>query len=237
MQLHDGRRESKAINETKLFLLSGLGADEKIFIPQRLRFDNLRVLDWQEPLPNESLEDYCLRFAHSLELEVPCIIGGASFGGIVAMEMSKHLPATMCILIGSLPGPAELPLWIRSLRPLHWLVPLLPIRLLQVFAAFSAWLSNRLEAKFFASILSQFADASPSLVAWSLKQILNWRDSAEPSIPIRHIHGALDRVFPIRYLKPDITVPDGGHLISLTHGREVNAALEVWLSESRDRDA
>ena len=44
---------------------------------------------------------------------VPCFIGGASFGGMIAVEMLEHLDARACFLIGSAKHSGELP---RALR-------------------------------------------------------------------------------------------------------------------------
>lgn len=59
------------------------------------------------------------------------IIGGASFGGIVALHLAKHLNPLAVLLIGSIQSPSELPRYARAARPLRHFVPLIPVRLLQ----------------------------------------------------------------------------------------------------------
>ena len=102
-----------------LILLSGMGADERVFAPQLAAFPNLRVPKWIEPITGESLARYAARFARHINPGAPCVVGGASFGGFVAVEMAKHLNAKGCILIGSVRSPADLPRRVRALRCLR----------------------------------------------------------------------------------------------------------------------
>ncbi|HEY4261780.1 MAG TPA: hypothetical protein VGM98_16535 [Schlesneria sp.] len=82
-----------------LFLLSGMAADERLFADQLSQFPDLRILPWLDAAPGESLRSYAERMSRQIDSGQPCIIGGASFGGIVALEMTQHLPAVACILI------------------------------------------------------------------------------------------------------------------------------------------
>ena len=92
-----------------IILLSGMASDERLFEPQLDAFPNLRVQPWIAPLSGESLRAYAVRLAPMVDPGVPCIVGGASFGGVVALELAQHLPALACILIGSIRSPSGLP--------------------------------------------------------------------------------------------------------------------------------
>ena len=78
-------------SDVPLILFSGMGADASVFLPQSLAFPNLTVPDWPIPNDDDDLTSYCSRMADSLALPQPCVVGGASFGGIVALEMTRHL--------------------------------------------------------------------------------------------------------------------------------------------------
>ena len=54
------------------------------------------------------------------------------------------------------------------------------------------------------------------------RMIMAWRHPSPLACPIHHIHGAKDKVIPVRKACPDRVVPGGGHLINLTHAPEVN---------------
>ena len=101
-----------------LILLSGMGADERVFAPQLRAFGQLVVPNWIEAKPEESLASYAARLAAAVDPKRPCFVGGASFGGFVAMEMARRLDAMAVFLIGSARSPAELPLRVRALRRL-----------------------------------------------------------------------------------------------------------------------
>src|SRR5262245_7658263 len=98
-----------------LLLLPGMAADARLFEHQLARFPTLRVPSWIDPGRRESLRAYAARFARVVDPGVPCIVGGASFGGVVAQEMAKQLRAVACVLIGSIRSPAELPWRWRAL--------------------------------------------------------------------------------------------------------------------------
>ena len=74
----------------KIYIFSGLGVDQRVF--DKIDFGNLDVefIDWIEPLKNESLSDYAKRISQSLTDSNPTLIG-LSFGGMIAVEISKIL--------------------------------------------------------------------------------------------------------------------------------------------------
>src|SRR4029453_17082103 len=96
-------------DDIPIVLLSGLTTDERLFAAQRARFPNVTVPRWIDPLPGETLPGYAARMGRIVDPGRPCIVGGASFGGAVALEMATHLSSVACVLIGSLRSPEELP--------------------------------------------------------------------------------------------------------------------------------
>ena len=64
-----------------------------------------------------------------------------------------------------------------------------------------------------------------------VRMIYTWRGSAqEYAFPILHIHGGKDSLLPMKYTKPDVVIPKGGHCLPLTFGRRLN---EIILDEVR----
>ena len=217
-------------SDIPLILFSGMGADASIFLPQTLAFPNLTVPDWLTPNEGDDLTSYCARFAASLDPDRPCIVGGASFGGIVALEMTRHINALACILIGSVRGPHQLPKRIRLLRPFSPALDITPLTLLQKSAASSAVAAQNAGAKHLAGVARQFSEADADVLRWSARQILSW-DSSYNDVDVRHIHGDRDNVFPISCVEPDEVVAGGGHVISMTHGPQVNEFLRKHISQ------
>ncbi|EMI45229.1 alpha/beta fold hydrolase [Rhodopirellula sp. SWK7] len=208
-----------------LILLPGLAADANIFVPQKIAFPQLIVPPWPTPVSNETLDAYARRIAEDLRVHGPCVVGGASFGGMLALHVAQHLDARAVLLIGSIASPDELPLYGRMARPLKTLVGLLPIRMLQWLAAPLATTFFRRIAPFSWGLVQQFRGSDPAVFKWSLARILDWRHKPEFDCPVFHIHGDRDWTLPIRYTQPDTVVIGGGHVISLTHPSEVNAFI------------
>src|SRR5687767_15743899 len=94
-----------------------MGADERVFAPQMREIPQLMVPRWAPPAsPDESLASYAARMVRQVDPGRPCYVGGASFGGFVALEMARHLQTRACFLIGSVRSPREFPPRIAMLR-------------------------------------------------------------------------------------------------------------------------
>ncbi len=65
--------------------------------------------------------------AATIDTSLPFAIGGASFGGMVALELARHLRPTAVILIASCRSPLSLP---PHYRQLSWLTQFLPAAML-----------------------------------------------------------------------------------------------------------
>ena len=97
-----------------IILLPGMAADDRLFRLQRDALAGLTIPAWIEPCGREPLIAYAGRLATWIDPGGPCFVGGASFGGMVALEMAVHLRAEACFLIASIRSGRELP-W--QLRP------------------------------------------------------------------------------------------------------------------------
>ena len=212
-----------------LLLFSGMGADHRVFGPQLARFGQITVPRWIEPIRDESLAEYARRFAGQVDPHTDCIVGGASFGGFLAIEISRHLRARSCILIGSVRSPEELPPHIRSLCGRRHI----PAGLFQLGGALAglamSW-SGALLGNTSREILAQARDANADFMQWACAAVLTWQEDFHAAdVPVHHIHGAQDHILPPQYTRPDVIVPGAGHVLSLSHAEEVNRFLETVL--------
>lgn len=207
------------MTDLPLVLLSGMAADGRLFAPQLAAFPNLRVQPWVPPLPGESLRAYAARLAPRVDPGRPCLVGGASFGGVVALELAAHLPMALgCVLIGSIRSPAGLPRRWRAMRSLASLGP----DALGVLAAAGARLTTRGTAR----RLRRLARPEAAFVRWAMCAVLGWRPSAAARrVRTLHIHGSDDRVLPVWLGRPDVVVPGGTHALSLFNAAAVNDFL------------
>jgi pimeloyl-ACP methyl ester carboxylesterase len=217
-----------------LILFSGLAADASVFAPQKLAFPQLIVPLWPVPHLNDTLDSYSKRLAEDLRPHGRCVIGGASFGGIVALHVAQYLDPLSVLLIGSVRGPTELPHFARIARCLRPFVRFIPVSLLKILVFPIGSRYGRLVAPHISGLARQFRRSDAIVFKWSIRQLLQWRSSPKISCPIFQIHGERDAVIPIRYTSPDTIVVHGGHVISLTHPNDVNEFMRVALARIVD---
>jgi pimeloyl-ACP methyl ester carboxylesterase len=209
-------------NDGTLVLLPGMAADERLFGPQKRAFHGLIVPPWIDPEPREPLAAYARRMATSIKPYKPSLVGGVSFGGIVALEMANHLGLTECVLISSIRSPGEMPWRLRALRPLASIGP----ERLGLMAGWTARCLARSMPRATARRLGRLAVPKSAFLRWACWAVLQWRPSpAARRVRVRQIHGSADRTFPIGYTHPDQIVKGGGHLLTLTHPTEINEFL------------
>jgi pimeloyl-ACP methyl ester carboxylesterase len=210
----------------KIYLIGGLGVDERVFTFIELRNYQKQVIYWLEPLKNETLADYCKRLLVQIDTPEPIIVG-VSFGGIVACEMAKLIPVKQVILISSLRSWKEMPWYFRmsgKLR-LHKLIPLKIARRANKLIRWLFLVKDKEHKKFLMEIVG---DTSPGYLKWAVNAIVNWKGEAPGNC--LQIHGNKDNIFPMRYIKhPNLVLDNVGHFMVVQRAREVSAFIDKAL--------
>jgi len=202
-----------------IYVLSGLGADERVF--QKINFSEFSVtyLKWILPTENEKIEDYSSRLLNQIQCRRPIILG-LSFGGIIAVEMSKLIDTEKIILISTVKTRREIPFYFRwaGKSGLH---RILPSRILKNSNFIINWffgtsgLSDNLILK------QMLEETDPVFIKWAIDKIVNWENQILPASYI-HIHGTADRILPIKYVNFVSDVKDGGHLMVLNKSEKLS---------------
>ena len=73
----------------KVYFISGLGADYRVFSLLELSFCEPVFIGWIKPQPNESLPHYAARLLEQIPETSPIIVG-ISFGGMLVTEMARQ---------------------------------------------------------------------------------------------------------------------------------------------------
>lgn len=221
-------------NETSLkpiYFFSGLGADERIF--QWLRYDGFRPIHvgWIDPKRGEKIEDYAKRLCAQVDDQSPVLVG-LSFGGMIAVEVGKIIPDSKVVLLSSVKDSSEVPFYYKAFQgfPIHRIFPYKSM----LWAAY--WLAYWLFApegdeqrKLFRTILQE---TDPHFLKWALHKVVVWKNEEVPADLI-HIHGKRDRIFPFRFVSPDISVDNSGHLMVMNRAEEISDILQqIVLNES-----
>ena len=217
-------------HDRTLVMLPGMAADARLFEPQHRVFPGMIVPPWIDPEPREPLASYARRMASELKPSSPILIGGVSFGGIVALEMAGYLGLRECALISSIRSPGELPWRLRVLRPLASIGP----DRLGTMAGWSAhWLAPVM-SRATARRLGRLAVPQSAFLRWACWAVLRWQPSPEARrVRVRQIHGSADRTFPLRYTHADQIILGGGHLLTLTHANQINEFVSRALLSKR----
>jgi pimeloyl-ACP methyl ester carboxylesterase len=207
--------------ESTTVFFPGLGADSTLAAFHQLSDSDCVWIEWPESIS----EDWDT-FLESLEGQIPVVADlryvGISFGGLVALGMSKRKPATKGVfLVGSLVDRRE----VRA--PFRWALAAaihLPsfffdLRLVPGWAIqFAFGIRDPEHLRHFQVMARRLP---PRSVRSLCRLIAKW--SPVDTRPSARIHGRSDRM-----LRPrsDATFLDGGHLISMTNSAEINELLE-----------
>jgi pimeloyl-ACP methyl ester carboxylesterase len=224
VMLHDFSVKS----DVSIYLLTGMTPDDRIFDRLVPLLPNCHVVKWLEPRPSESIVHYSHRLAETIPTS-NCFIGGVSFGGIVALELSRVVQPRGCFLISSIRNPEQLPPWLRMWRLIafHHCQ-----RMLDAIGRLSTIVPRRRRTRSTAR-LTKLAGKSGAWHRWATAAVLRWKpDHVMPPIRICHIHGDRDTTFPIRYVDPDVVVRDGGHVLPLTHPGDVANAVLAMIADA-----
>ena len=216
-------------NGQHIYLVSGMGADERIF--RHLRFPEgyqVHFLEWLPTSPGESFTDYATRMAQCIEHE-DVVLLGVSFGGMISLEIARQRPVKKVFLISSIKHTSEKPAYLR------WVKRMGLTRLLDLPDAIIR------QRKYFAKpflrgetpeeqeILNDYlAKTSFDYLRWAIPAVLTWENDFAPASLV-HIHGDKDVAFPLRYVKPDYTIPTGGHFMVFNRAAAINEILEKEL--------
>jgi pimeloyl-ACP methyl ester carboxylesterase len=206
-----------------VYILSGLGADKRVF--KYITFKNVHVtfINWVIPTPtNISIEAYAQILTAQIVHTKPVIIG-LSFGGMMAMEIAKIIEVEKVILIASAKTKGEIPFYFKFAGSLS-LHKLLPINALKRPTKFTQWFfgtKNNSAKLLIAEILK---DTNPVFLKWAIDKIVNWKNTVVFKNTI-HIHGTQDKLLPIFFTKPDIKVRYAGHFLTVNNAKEISEIL------------
>ncbi len=223
----------------RVVLLPGLAADERMYTRVR---DALEMMPLDIPfelvtprllVPNrrENMEGYARRTVEALHIQAHDIVGGCSFGSMVASAIAAQAPVQGLVLLS---GALDSSALIHSSRMLNRIAPIIPFPLLQRVLA-SDWF-----------LRSIFGEVNPAVIELGRAMLL---DTPEPTlrrggllaatcelakpltIPVHALHGADDRVIRSPEIDNCKLVPHAGHGMVVSHPQEVTDFLLQTVQE------
>ncbi len=204
----------------KVFGISGLGADKRIFDYLNLDCEFI-ALDWIAPIPKETISGYAQRLIdhYQIDKETNAVILGVSFGGMIASEMNSILNPKKTFVISSATKSSELP-WLFSivgkLKFIHWI----PKKLLKPNVRIAAFLFGTKKKKILKAIID---DTDLDFLKWGIYAITTWK-KPESDSKIVTLHGTKDKVIPAKGQK-NYLLHNGGHFMIVDMADKVSAII------------
>ncbi|WP_179414106.1 alpha/beta hydrolase [Mucilaginibacter sp. E4BP6] len=215
---------------SKVFLISGLGADTRLYnnidIPED---DEVVPVDWIEPHETDTLDNYAQKIIYQYDIRQNSVVIGTSLGGMLTIEIAKKVNIKKAILISSIKTIKEAPGYFSIFKalPIYKLLPLMLLNkpgflIKPMFGHLKdsdAWLFNDMLSK-----------GSPKFMKWAMGAVLNWSNITIPP-NVHHIHGDKDCVFPVKNIKDATIVKGGSHIMIFDKAKQVNKWLKPILNK------
>lgn len=210
--------------------MPGLAASSLIFERIELPVDTFEIhlLDWEMPIPGETLKNYAKRMA-SLVTQENAVLVGVSFGGVLVQEMAQFLKLKKVIIISSVKCNLEVPLRMKIAKSTkaYKLVPTGLMKNVEVLSKFSFGTAIKQRLKLYEKYLSM---REKVYLDWAIEQMIMW-ERTEVDAKVVHIHGDMDEVFPIKNIKNCITIKGGTHIMILSKFKWLNENLPKIILE------
>ncbi|MGB1018039.1 MAG: hypothetical protein ACPGVH_03130 [Chitinophagales bacterium] len=204
----------------KIYAISGLGADERVFKFLDLNY-KIIPLNWVDNYKNESIESYSKRLAEKINTEEEFAILGLSFGGLIATEMNKFLNPKTTILISSIETKNELPLIYKVGGKLNF-TKLIPDNLLTKSNQFVEFLFGTKKKKLLNNIITE---SNPIFSKWALNALLTWQNTTRIKNVLK-ISGSKDKLFPPS--KNALIIEKGTHFMIVDKAQEVSKLINNY---------
>jgi pimeloyl-ACP methyl ester carboxylesterase len=207
---------------TTIYCISGIGSDERIF--QRLNIPGivLQHIKWIPPEKSDTISSYATKLLPQIKEPNPLLLG-VSFGGMVAVEMSKLIATQNIILVSSSKTLFEIPFYYRWYGRMG-LYRLISPRLLKLQHRLSNVvfsLKGNEEKELLQTIMK---DTDPAFLKWAVKAICTWKNKTVPERFV-HIHGSADKMLPARYVQPTQWIEKAGHFMIHNRAAEISRLI------------
>lgn len=217
----------------KVYYISGLGADERVFT--KLKIDNAEeiFIKWEKPQAKESIQDYSKRLINQIDLNHPIILIGVSFGGIIAQEIANHIQVEKIYVISSVKSENEYGIQLKFAKfsNIYKLVPYLPVALLKKINLLTGNYYFSIQSKNESNLLKAIIhDTNDDFLVWAIHEIMIWKKIINSKSPtLIHIHGDNDRIFTKRKIDNVIWIENGGHFMIYNRAKEISNIINASL--------
>ena len=172
------------------------------------------------------MASYAQKFIPLIDTAAPFNILANSMGGIMTMELIKHITPRKVILVSSVKCRAEMPFRLKQLKysRLH---RLLPGRGFIAGVEYGSLFLKELRVRpgLRKTVVEMARNNSPAFLYWCVNAIVNWEGAADYRQDIIHLHGTKDAMFPLKNIRNVVPVAGGTHNMLLTRSAELTALI------------
>ena len=206
----------------KIFAISGLGADQRVFKYLTLEYDLIPV-EWIKPKAKEPIIEYSKRLIkeYGIGNEEEFGILGVSFGGLIATEISKLTKPKFTILISSVETRTELSRIIKVAGKSK-LIELIPEKLLNPPKAIAHFMFGTENKELLNSILE---DTDLNFTKWAIRELMNWDNQSKLPHLIK-IGGSKDKLLPPQG-DNTILIDKGEHFMIVDRAKEISDIINA----------
>jgi pimeloyl-ACP methyl ester carboxylesterase len=211
---------------SKIFLIPGLGADERIYQYINLQENETIPVKWIEPEKKDTLSTYAQKLIDHYSIVPKSIVIGNSLGGMLAIEIAKKVKLDKVILISSIKTASEAPRsykWYRYF-PLYRLIPSKWLTSMGFMVKMVMGKMSKHHQELFISMLK---NTPPKFVKWALGAILHWDNRIIPP-NVYHIIGDKDSIFPYKRINNATIINGGTHIMIFNKAKQINFWLKKY---------
>ncbi len=213
------------------YFIPGLISDYRAFkyLRDEMKIQKYRFLHWITPQRRESLRSYANRLSAQIApRDKPAFIG-VSLGGLIAIELASIYQDAPLALIASVKCKKEVPpyyQWFKNAYLESWV----PIRFIQQLLVKLKPPKSHASQDHFELFREMLFETNPIFMRWALSIIANWEQKHPPKHYV-HVHGTIDRLFPIKYISGHHTIEGGQHFMLVDKAKEIAKVLTDWQSK------
>ena len=218
-----------------LYLVPGFLTDKTIYkdflLDERL---NCKVLEFIAPLDkNEPIEEYAKRMAELIGETENIVLLGTSFGGILSIEIAKHISVDKLILVSSVKDRSEMnPLMkiSNSSKLLDFIPDVVVKKAIETGYSIGSKIVPDLKEIKSEEIGEMMHGIDGKLEKWIIKKINNWKGENEVD-DFLHLHGDKDSVFPLKNIKNFVLIKDGNHNMIMVKSQEIRDKVVGFITK------
>ena len=198
-------------NGLNVYLLPGMGADERLYEPIDIQYGTLHYMRWEYRKECKSLEDYAAFLCSNITTKNNVLIG-SSMGGMVAVEMYKIQSFLGLVLLSAPSSVREFPFSLRlagAFKLAHAIPKGIMFRMNRFANTFMGFQNSEHEELFFEMLESY----GPDFLHFAVKAIPDWKQKNPPKDYLQII-GSKDRLFKTKRMKNPHVIEGSGHFMT-----------------------